>query len=234
MQRRAILERMHGKTNRSQHFFLTIRPVLSSIGPNSDQRNADPLQKLVKKPLFARLLPAAGLLSLAPLGACDPAPVEEIQPEAAAELSCGEAGTLETSLYGGIETTLRWSGSEMTCESMPRPNGEGLRLRLAGDVSGETLAFIIALPELKPGQQGVESPSNVTATVEGSGRFFSTPDLDTCWTDVRSQSAVPDTDNEFTLQGVLFCIAPLGELNGDAAVSIPNLAFNTRVTWNTR
>lgn len=232
MQRRAILERMHGKTNRSQHFFLTIGPVLSSIGPNSDHRPGVPLQKLSEKPIFARILPVVGLMSLAPIAACEPVVVEDAKPAAVSELSCGSQGTLEISLHGGIETALSWAGSEMTCESMPRPAGEGLRLRLAGDVSGETLAFIIALPELRPGQNGVESPSNVTATVEGSGRFFSTPDLDTCWTEVQAQQALSDNDNKFLLQGELFCIAPLGEVNGDATVSIAKMTFTTPVSWN--
>lgn len=115
---------------------------------------------------------------------------------------------------------------------MPRPDGAGLRLRLAGQVSGETLAFIIALPELQPGQVGVESPSNVTATVEGSGRFFSTPDLDTCWTDVQAQTALPDSNSDYLLQGELFCIAPLGEINGDTAVSIASMSFTSRISWN--
>ena len=232
MQRRAILERMHGKTNRSQHFFLPIQPFLSSIGPNSDPTNAIPLQEAFEKRYFARILPVAWLLSLAPLAACEPAAiVEPPAPTVAKENSCGEGSGLETDLYGGIETTLRWSGSEMACESMRRPNGEGLRLRLSGDVSGETVAFIIALPELQPGQAGVESPSNVTMTVEGSGRFFSTPDLDSCWTDVQSQTPSPGADGQYTLRGTLLCVDPLGELNGDSAITIPRLEFTAVVNW---
>lgn len=231
MQRRAILERMHGKTNRSQHFFLTIRPFLSSIGPNSDQSNANPLQEAFEKRLFARTLPVAVLLALAPLAACEPDAAEAPPPTPVVEKTCGDESGLESALYGGIETTLSWSGSEMTCESMPRPDGEGIRLRLSGDISGETLAFIIALPELKPGDQNVESPANVTATVEGSGRFFSTPDLDSCWADVHAQSRVPDTDGAYMMTGTLFCIAPLGELNGDSAITIPRLDFTSLANW---
>lgn len=231
MQRRAILERMHGKTNRSQHFFLTNQPFLSSIGPNSDPTNAIPLQQAFEKRLIARIIPVAGLLFLAPLAACEPAAVEPPSPAVANENTCGEGSGLKTALYGGIETTLMWSGSEMACESMPRPNGEGLRLKVSGDVSGETVAFIIALPELQPGQAGVESPSNVTMTVEGSGRFFSTADLDSCWTDVHSQTQSPGTDGQYTLRGTLLCIDPLGELNGDSAVTIPRLEFTATVNW---
>ena len=218
-------------TGRS-YFFLTITPVFVSIGLNSDRRLAIPLQKYSQKSIFARILPVIALMTVAPIAACGPATVAEAEPAVATPKSCDERGALKTSLYGGIETTLSWSGSDMSCESMPRPDGAGLRLRLAGQVSGQTLAFIIALPELQPGQAGIESPSNVTATVEGSGRFFSTPDLDTCWTDVLAQTALQEASSDYLLQGELFCIAPLGELNGDAAVSIARMSFTAPVSWN--
>lgn len=234
MRRRAILERMPGKTNRSQHFFLTIRPILSSIGSNSGQTNSIPLQEVFEKRLFARILPVASLLSLAPLGACESAVDQPSQQQAKAENTCGEDSKLSATLYGGIETTLHWTGSDMACESMPRPNGAGIRLRISGDVSGEHLAFILAMPELRPGDQGIESPTNVTATVEGSGRFFSTPDLDSCFTDVSTQTVLPGHDDQYSLAGTLFCVAPLGELNGDSAISIPSLTFTAIINWATK
>lgn len=119
----------------------------------------------------------------------------------------------------------------MICESMQRPDGAGVRLRFAGDVAGERLAFIIAIPDIQPGKTSAELPSNVTATVEGSGRFFSTPDLDSCWTDVDSQTAISNDNGSYTISGTLYCVTPLGEVNGDAAVSIPELSFTTVVEW---
>jgi hypothetical protein len=223
---------MRGKTNQSHHFFLTIQHILSSIGPNSDQTTAKPLHGPEKKRLFAQKSPLLGLLFLAPLGACEPPAVSNSPPPQQAEANCGEHGALETSLFGGIETNIKWSGSTMVCDNMQRPDGQGIRLRFAGDISGERLAFIIALPELEPGEDAAESPSNVTATVEGSGRFFSTPDLNSCWTNVDSQAEGSGDDSVYTIRGALFCIAPLGEVNGDAAVSIHNLTFTTIVNWN--
>jgi len=120
----------------------------------------------------------------------------------------------------------------MACDSMLRPDGKGVRLQFVGDVSGERLALIIALPDLNRGDAGVEIPSNVTATVEGSGRFFSTPNLDSCWTEVISQAKLADEDDAYDLEGTLFCVAPLGEINGDATVSIPEFSFSTTVNWS--
>jgi len=119
----------------------------------------------------------------------------------------------------------------MNCENMLRPNNHGIRLRFVGDVAGERLAFIIAIPELEPGVAGAELSSNVTTTVEGSGRFFSTANLDTCWTDIESQTPLPGKQNIVMISGVLYCVAPLGEVNGDAAVSIPELTFSTLLQW---
>ncbi len=120
----------------------------------------------------------------------------------------------------------------MVCESMRRPNGEGIRVRFSGDVAGERLAIIIAVPDMRHGEEAVEMPSNVTITVEGSGRFFSTPGLESCWTDIGSQATLPDEADSFVISATLYCVAALGEVNGEAAVSIPELTFNTIVDWN--
>ena len=175
-------------------------------------------------------------MALAPLCACKAAAeAETLPPPTVLEApGCGSDGALEGSLVGGIETSINWSADDMVCESMPRPNGEGLRLRFSGEVSGERLAIIIAMPGLVADQSGVEIPSNVTLTVEGSGRFFSTPSLATCWTEIDSQTALPDEENSYAVLGRLFCIAPLGEVNGDAAVSIPELSFSTIIRWKSQ
>ena len=92
--------------------------------------------------------------------------------------------------------------------------------------------LLVPLGDLGPRDQSVEVPSNVTVTVEGSGRFFSTPDLDSCWTEVISQTKLADEDDAYVLEGTLFCVAPLGEINGDTAVSIPEFSFSTIVKWS--
>jgi hypothetical protein len=233
MRRRAILEMMRGKTNQSHHFFLIFFAVLSSIGPNSDHGKAIPLHQSKKKSVSAQKSPLLWLLLIGPLGACGaPNNVEVDAPLPAPVRSCGDDGFAAASLFGSIEAEIRWSADDMVCDSMQRPNGEGLRMRFVGDVSGEQLAIIIALPSLRSGDSAVEVPSNVTATVEGSGRFFSTPSLDSCWTEVSSQSKLAGDDTAYNIEGTLFCITPLGEINGDAALSIPEFSFSAIVNWD--
>ncbi len=176
-----------------------------------------------------------GLPLIAPLAACEPAShVEQAREPVVVESSCGENGMLATRLFGGITADIEWSAESVRCESMSRPNSAGIRLHFTGAVDDEQLAFIIALPDLKPGQSGKEFASNVTVTVEGSGRFFSSPNMDSCWTDVTSGEQQTADDGRYTLTGTLYCVTPLGELNGDTAVSITELSFTSLVDWSNR
>lgn len=186
-----------------------------------------------KKIAHARQIPIFCLLLTAFLGACEsPKPAAPPPPEVTEVVAqCPEPGAVTAGLFGSIETKIAWSASDMVCESMRRPNGEGLRLRFAGTVAGEQLAIIIAIPQLMPGEAAVELPSNITATVEGSGRFFSSADLNTCWTDIHHQTSIEATPGSFVMAGTLYCVRPLGEVNGDAAVSIPEISFTTTVEW---
>jgi len=188
-----------------------------------------------KKPDSAQKLPVLGLLLCSALSACEPAAVEQpTQLPTLVGSGCGVNGALQTALFGSLETTVSWSGSEMICESMLRPDGQGIRLRFMGEVTGERLAIIIAIPDLQAGEPAVGLPSNVTITVEGSGRFFSTPNLDSCWTDVDSPTVVSGEKESHAISGALYCVSPLGEVNGDAAVSIPELSFTTIVSWENK
>jgi len=175
-------------------------------------------------------------LLLALVGACQPAPEATTEVEETAvtvATSCGDKGYLSTQLYGGIAREISWNAGELSCESMIRPDGRGMRLRITGDVAGNQLAIILALPELQRGSTGTESPTVVTLTVEGSGRFFSTPTLEACWSDIAAQDSIGDGDDRFDISGVLYCVAPLGEINGDAAISIPRLEFRGIIDWST-
>lgn len=171
----------------------------------------------------------------ASLAACDQAPETIREPAPApviAEDACGGSSFLTAQLYGSIERTLRWSAADMRCESMLRPDGEGMRLRFTGITADRQLAIILALPDLERGSAGKELATVATLTVEGTGRFFSTPNLDSCWSDITPQDAADDETGRYDVTGTLYCVAPLGEINGDAAVSIPRLDFRSVIEWD--
>ncbi len=204
---------------------------LVRISPTSDHWNAGPLQQNEKKSVTVRKIPLFGLLLLCPLCACLAAIDVPVEPTLPVQTGCGANGRLQTVLFGSIQATVDWSAARMKCQSMRRPHDSGIRLRFEGEVAGEQLALIISIPDMQPGKAAVELRSNVTTTVKGSGRFFSTPNLDSCWTDIDAQTALSDTAHTYQISGRLYCLAPLGEVNAQASVSIPNLSFTTIVAW---
>ena len=178
--------------------------------------------------------PMAGLalFLVAALGACQSAdePAENATVVETAS-NCEQASFLSAELYGSIERSLGWTAADMRCESMLRPDGQGVRLRFEGTAADRQLAIILALPDLERGRTAKELATITTLTVEGSGRFFSTPNLDSCWTDITAQDAAADGGNLYDITGTLYCVAPLGEVNGEAAVSIPELRFRSTIDW---
>lgn len=193
------------------------------------------MQSIREKPDRASRLTVSGLVLLTLLGACERAPQQDAAPreeEIAAAPSCGSNGGLTTQLYGSIARQISWSAAELQCESMLRPQGKGIRLRFSGEAADSRLAIILALPELQRGGTVMESPTVVTLTVEGSGRFFTTPTLGSCWSDIEAQDLIEGGGDRYTISGTLYCVAPLGEINGDAAISIPELEFSGIIDWS--
>jgi len=153
-------------------------------------------------------------------------------PDGAVAEACAEGGALSTALHGAFEGDIDWTAEQMQCQGMPRPNDAGARLRFSGEAGdGARIAFIIAIPSLEEGRPAAELPSNITIIEERSSRFFSTPDLESCWTDMNVQAPVGSNERVFSVAGVLYCIAPLPEVNGDASVSIAELRFSGTLDW---
>lgn len=171
------------------------------------------------------------------LAACAPE-----SPQAPVQLAdlCPAGGVLVANVFGSLEGRLEWRGDELECEGMPRPRGQGARLRFEGPAlaggEAERLAFIIALPTLRKGQTGSELEASVTLILEDTGRFYSSPEQAGCWADVdshepASDSSGPGGSNEYRISGLLYCLSPLAELNRSASVSLRDLEFSGRLDW---
>ncbi len=202
----------------------------SDNGPLSDHRGPFRLHKYLEKAQLCALLLLAALLGgcgnsdkSGPNSPDDPTPAAA-NPTASflpasdpAAHDCGGGGALTATLYGALAGEIEWHSADMQCEGMPRPGGAGARLRFAGNVGDDAmqLAFIIALPDLQRGDAGAGFTSNVTVIDEGNSRFFSTPELESCWTDVESQAALDAGGDRFAIEGILYCISPFISGNGD-------------------
>ena len=146
---------------------------------------------------------------------------------------CGESGFLQTELFGALVGRIDWSADVLICEGMPRPDGDGARLRFAGTVGDEyELAFIIALPGLRPGKIGKELDSKVTVIEEGAGRFFSNANQETCWTDIVELEALTGSRSQFAVRGSLYCVAPLVEVRGDSDITLGDFTFRGLLDWD--
>jgi hypothetical protein len=178
-------------------------------------------------PLFVALLLAGCGQTAEPVAPDRPATAPEPAPS-----TCGGRGAVRASLSGAISAEIDWPDQALRCESMLRPDDRGVRLRLSGEAGGERLSIIIAMPELEAGAAGAEFDAVVTITVEGSGRFFSTPNLGSCWADVQTNAPLDNGTGLYHVAGELSCVAPLGEFNGDAFVDIRRLSFGGVADWS--
>lgn len=208
-----------GKFCPSEHHF-------SNNAPFSDNCGLETLHEICGKTAVICFLAACAVVAACG-GAQEPVPAPFLPPPAAKASGCGDSGYLRTTLYGAFEGQIDWSNDELDCEGMPRPEGAGARLRFAGTAPNgvQSLAFIIAMPMLERGTTATELASNVTIIEEGSGRFFSTSGLESCWTDV-------DAPNNYSITGTLYCITPLPEVNGDSSILLRELHFNGLLDWS--
>lgn len=223
-----------------RHVFCSSWPYFGNNAPSSDSHRRRELQKIQKKCAVARLFRARSGISLIlaiVLAGCKPSGEAEV-PVAAVErepeLMCGDRGQVRAELYGAISTRLQWNQNQLECSGMPRPQGQGVRLRFAGNVSEDDrrIAVIIALPDLRRAAIGDEYASNVTVIEEGSGRFFSSSSPDNCLTDITMLDAIDQTGDRFSISGVLYCVSPLAEVNGTSSVSLRELQFSGLLDWS--
>jgi hypothetical protein len=174
---------------------------------------------------------AMACLVLCVSGCGEPTPVAAVEAP-----GCGADGALVAEIYGGVRASIDWEGGKLQCEGMPRPNGEGARLRFAGTTAAADgdlkLAFILGLPDLVEGETAKELPTNVTLMEEGSGRFYGTRESVNCWTDIDLHEPVePAGSPTYRIGGVLYCVAPLADINGNANISFADLKFTGRLDW---
>jgi hypothetical protein len=203
--------------------------------PFSDSNGRRTLQGIRGNVPFLALLPAVISAWVAACGDTpEPASLPVVVPPPPETRGCGERGYLRTSFFGEYSGPIDWSPGDVDCEGMPRPKGEGARLRFAGNSGDLAIAIIIALPGLERGSTARELGSNVTLIEEGSGRFFSTSGLESCWTDVVEQQRVDDDADVYFIAGMLYCIAPLAEVNGDSSVTLRELQFGGRLDWSAK
>lgn len=177
---------------------------------------------------------AVALLIL--VAACEPEADASGAPEPVANQppsECGDDAHVVTELFGAIETRIDWGPGKFACDGMARPDDEGLRMRFSGNTAGSVLDIIIAVPGLKRATPADELAATVTMTVNGSGRFFSTADLETCWADIERNEMVDNSGDRYVVGGMVYCVAPLAEVGNQGSITVQELDFASETAWGT-
>jgi hypothetical protein len=142
----------------------------------------------------------------------------------------GGGGFLQAQLRGAITADVAWNNPGMRCEGGPRPDGQGLRLTLAGPApedASRQLRFIFGI-DYQDVAAGVAQalPTNVTVILEGGGRMFATRGDERCA--VEKLERVPLAGGDAGLMRVHvrgYCLEPAGEMAGDGRLLIPTFEF---------
>ncbi len=214
-------------------------PSLLYSDLNCDHAEVDRLHRITGKYPFLRRIGRFQPILLASLasgcGAASAPEPESVSPESVEEVvvaGCVDGGRLETTLYGAVEGDIKWRSSDMACEGMPRPDGEGARLRFSGPHPAGTgqLVLIAAIPDLERDSDGSELPTRLTVIEEGQGRFFTSPDFDICWADIQQNEAAGEHGD--SVAGRIYCITPINEVNGSATMSVSDIVFAGRIDWS--
>ena len=145
-----------------------------------------------------------------------------------AHLCAEPSAHLGVTLYGPDQRVIEWSGAQLRCAGMSRPDGEGVRLRFSHAEPSEPLAMVIGLDRVDAGQ---ETPANITLILEDAGRFYSSQRSDNCRARVDLYESIPDDHQAKRLGGLAWCVSPLREVNGDGEMTLGDIEFTGFVPW---
>ena len=143
-------------------------------------------------------------------------------------------GFLRGRFFGALNLTADWSGSNLYCDGMQRPDGAGVRLFFArGQPGGERIAVLIGIDGRPEDLVGAERPANVTVIDEQAGRFFSTGGPGRCWASINSVRALPparDAHAGYRIDGLVYCLGALPSVGDRSSLTLSELRFAGRVS----
>lgn len=142
-------------------------------------------------------------------------------------------GYLRGQIFGALAMELDWSGAELSCEGMSRPDGKGIRLHIAWDQGNdERLVLVVGIDGVTTPVAGLEKPANITFIDERSGHFYSSGGTGRCWTDISELASLPAQDNRRQLKGRLYCTAALPALNDHSSLTLGDLHYYGRFAFH--
>lgn len=180
-----------------------------------------------------------GMLNVACSAAKPPSPATAAAPGTTAHCLPDASGFLRAQLRGAINVDLDWHDADLRCEGGARPDGEGLRVSIAGplpaaagDKAGRTLRFVFGIHSAATATEGTALATNLTAIVEGDGSLYATRGDDKCTVDHLVRRAVPNPQSahDFRVDARGFCLGPASSIDGDARLLVTTFDFAGRVS----
>ena len=149
--------------------------------------------------------------------------------DAAAGCLADGSGRFEAQVRGAIEADVDWLDAQMSCDGDIRPDGEVLRLTVAGRADGGRLLRFILGIHLADAAEGAAQvlPTNLTVLVEGEALMFATRGEDKCA--VEDLVRTPLEDGSERVSGRGYCLDPASDLVGESRVLVPTFSFTTLV-----
>ena len=159
----------------------------------------------------------------------DPAPA----PVAAGGCLATGDGQLQAELRGALVADLDWKNAQMQCEGGLRPEGDGIRVVVAGPLPpsagapARTLRIIfgIDLADSAAGE-ALALPTNLTIIIDGEGQFFATRGDDKCAVELLRRTPLPEEGAYLErVEARGYCLGPASDVTGNTRVLLPTFAF---------
>lgn len=185
--------------------------------------------------ITADLIGILGLLAILLLVFSARLPASKMSPyfEAAPQIgSCimDRPGYLRGKIYGEFRLEINLVGKSLSCDGMPQPDGQGIRLFFSAGQNN--LAFVLGIEGEVEKMAGNEQSVNLTVINEKTGRFYSTAGLDRCWTLIDAVEPYQSRQSaHYRIDGVLYCSGALASLSDRQSITLGDIHFSGRFSY---
>ena len=137
---------------------------------------------------------------------------------------------LRATVRGALTADLDWRSDELQCDGSTRPEGNGLRISIAGPLAGPAgsatrrLRFVFGIDTSRGNR---DLPTNLTVIVEGEGLLFATRGDVRCTID-QLHSDAGNTVGRLDARG--FCTGPALNVDGSQRLLLSSFDFSARLS----